>query len=528
MKDICKQQKAYIVGGGISSLAAAVYLIDDAGFAAENITIYEAKKTVGGSLDARRKHSSGAYIMTGHRILAKNAFECTYDLLSRVPSIRDKRMTAKDEIDEYNKRVRTYAKARLVEKGKVVDSHTLGLSWGHRKDLVKVFITKESSLDGLRINDFFAKDFFDTNFWLEFSTVFAFQPWSSLAEFRRYIYRSFHALPFYDTMECIQETPYNQHDSMVLPIYDWLEAKGVNFSIETTVMDIDIATRDQKRIEAIRLAKDGSEETVAVGVDDLVFVTLGSMTTNSCFGSMDSAAQVLEKRESPAWNLWEKAASKDACFGRPKVFDDHAKETKWSSFTITFKDRIFFDMMEALTGNAEGTGGGTSFRKSNWLLSLTLPHQPHFLDQPDNLTVCWGYGLRPDNKGNFVDKKMSECSGEEILMELINHLGFGQKTAEILESAICIPCLMPYITSQFSPRVKGDRPQVLPAGAGNFALLGQYCEIPNDIVFTVEYSIRSAQMAVYSLLGLNKKVEPIYKGHYNPVNIYRAIKTLLR
>lgn len=252
------------------------------------------------------------------------------------------------------------------------------------------------------------------------------------------------------------------------------------------------------------------------------------MTTQASFGSMKSAPKLKTERNCVAWDLWENIAKIHTDFGKPKVFDDHAKESKWESFTITFKNRTFFDMMEKLTGNREGTGGGTTIKGSNWLMSLTIPHQPHFLGQPENQTVCWGYCLRPNEKGNFVKKKMSKCNGEEILNELISHLGFDKKRAEIIESAICIPCILPYITSQFSPRSKGDRPQVVPTSSTNFAFLGQFVEIPDDIVFTVEYSIRSAQIAVYSLLGLKKRIEPIYKGHHYPKNIYKAIKTLFR
>jgi myosin-crossreactive antigen len=64
---------------------------------------------------------------------------------------------------------------------------------------------------------------------------------------------------------------------------------------------------------------------------------------------------------------------------------------------------------------------------------------------------------------------------------------------------------MPFITSQFMPRVKGDRPDVVTAGAKNFAFIGQFCEIPDDVVFTVEYSVRSALMAVYTLLDIKKE-----------------------
>jgi oleate hydratase len=330
-------------------------------------------------------------------------------------------------------------------------------------------------------------------------------------------------------MECIQITPYNQHDSIVLPIIKWLKRQGVNFKKETIVTDLDVENDGNgKSVKKIYLTKNKKRDSVSVHENDLVFVTLGSMTTNASFGSMHLAPKPKKGRNSAAWNLWEKISKVDTDFGRPRVFDNHAKQSKWESFTITFRSKLFFSLMEKLTGNKTGTGGGTTFSASNWGMSITVPHQPHFKGQSKNVGVCWGYGLRPDRKGNFVKKEMYTCTGEEILTELIGHLGFDKKKEEIIKSATCIPCLMPYITSQFSPRLKKDRPQVVPLGSKNFAFLGQFCEIPDDIVFTVEYSIRSAQIAVYSLLGLDKKVNPIYKGHHHPKNIYRALKTILR
>lgn len=524
-----KKNKAYFIGGGIASLAGAVYLIRDGGFQGKDIYILEAKDAIGGSLDAKRNYSGKAYIMTGHRILAKNAFECTYALLSGVPAMNDTKWSVKEELDDFNRKMKTFAKARLVENGRIVNSHTLGLRWRDRWDLSKVLWLNEHSLDNLRIDECFDAYFFDTNFWKEFSTVFAFQPWHSLAEFRRYIYRSFHALPFYDTMECIQVTPYNQYDSIVLPIMKWLEEQGVNFKKGTVVTDLEIARGNGgKSVKKIFFVKDKRKDKISVFENDLVFATLGSMTTNASFGSMHSAPKPKKGRNSAAWNLWERIAEVDSDFGRPKVFDNHAKKSKWESFTITFKDKTFFSLMEKLTGNKAGTGGGTTLSASNWVISIAIPHQPHFRGQEKNVNVCWGYGLRPDRKGNFVKKGMYECTGEEILIELIGHLGFDEKKDAIIRSATCIPCVMPYITSQFSPRSKDDRPRVVPFGSKNLAFLGQFCEIPGDIVFTVEYSIRSAQIGVYSLLGLSKRVEPIYKGHRHPKNIYRAIKTIFR
>jgi oleate hydratase len=87
---------------------------------------------------------------------------------------------------------------------------------------------------------------------------------------------------------------------------------------------------------------------------------------------------------------------------------------------------------------------------------------------------------------------------------------------------------MPFITSQFMPRIKGDRPEVVPAGAKNFAFIGQFCEIPDDVVFTVEYSIRSALIAVYKLLDINKEIPPVFKGQHDVAVLFNALKTMHR
>ena len=88
--------------------------------------------------------------------------------------------------------------------------------------------------------------------------------------------------------------------------------------------------------------------------------------------------------------------------------------------------------------------------------------------------------------------------------------------------------MMPFITSQFMPRVKGDRPPVIPEGSTNLAFIGQYCEIPDDVVFTVEYSVRSAQTGVYALLKLDKEVSPIYKGQYDIGVLFDSAKNLFK
>jgi oleate hydratase len=135
-----------------------------------------------------------------------------------------------------------------------------------------------------------------------------------------------------------------------------------------------------------------------------------------------------------------------------------------------------------------------------------LAHQPHFRNQPVDVQVFWGYALFPDRVGNFVAKPMAECNGAEILRELCGHLRFDLQT---VETANCIPCRMPYITSMFMPRLRSDRPLPVPHGSKNFAFISQFVEIPDDVVFTVEYSVRAAQTAVYELLGIVRHLPPV-------------------
>jgi len=241
---------------------------------------------------------------------------------------------------------------------------------------------------------------------------------------------------------------------------------------------------------------------------------------------MDTAPVLNGKEDGGAWTLWEKVAAGRPEFGRPSAFADHIDESKWVSFTTTLHDPTFLRIVRDFTGNVPGEGGSITFPDSNWLASIVIPHQPHFIGQPDDVSVFWGYGLSVDKPGNFIKKPMSACTGREILSEVLGHLHIEAEASKILKTSICIPCMMPFITSQFLRREKGDRPLVVPKDSKNLAFLGQFCELPEDVVFTVEYSIRSAQTAVYALLGLKREPPAVYQGKFDPRVLYKAFMAL--
>ncbi len=518
------RSKVYLVGAGIASMAAAAFLIRDADALGENITLLEESGAVGGSLDAAGSAEEG-YILRGGRMF-ESKYLCTFELFDGIPTLDD-RWTVTQEIKAWNETLKTSSKARLVRGGRRQIGPKFGLTEGQILTLERLVLTPEAGLGASTIADQFDQAFFGTDFWYMWCTTFAFQPWHGLAEFKRYLVRFAHMVSGFDRLEGIMRTVYNQYDSLVRPLRRWLEARGVVFALDTRVIDVRLAEADGE-IRAVKLVheQNGVVDEVDIGPDDYVLVTLGSMTESTALGAMDRAAPLQVDGGGGAWRLWEILAAGRPEFGRPSVFADHIDQSKWLSFTTTLRDPTCLKRLVAFTGNVPGEGGLITFPESGWLASIVVPHQPHFIGQPDDVSVLWGYGLAVDKPGDFIRKPMAACTGAEIMTEIMGHLGFGSDTALVLATSTCIPCMMPYITSQFLPRLPGDRPAPVPKGSRNLGFMGQFCELPDDVVFTVEYSIRSAQAAVAELLDLKRRAPPVYKGALDPRVVYRAFMAL--
>lgn len=520
--------KYYFVGSGIASLAGAAYLIREGNISGGDIVIFEESAEFGGSIDAHGSPGDG-YFMSGSRMF-EHQYNATFDLFSFIPSASDPNLSVKEETALAEQDALWHNKARLVNgEGKIINFHELGFSEKDRIDLVELMVTPEKLLDSKRITDCFQADFFNTNFWFEWCSLFAFERWHSAIEFKRYLLRFIHHFSTIDTQEGIFRTRYNQYDSMAVPLVNWLRGKGVEFRMRTQVTNLGFkAAGSAITVNSLQYETDGTEGNIPIGDNDLVFVTNGSMTADKTFGSMTEPPVMDRSKRSGAWRLWETIAAGRPEFGNPTVFDDHIEESSWESFTVTMHDPMFFQLMQQFSGSEAGKGGLITFKDSNWLLTLSIFHQPFYTDQPKDVFVWWGYGLYHDRPGDFVKKTMAECTGREILEEVIGQLRFEEHKEQILATANVIPCMMPYITSQFLVRKRGDRPDVVPKGSTNLAFLGQYSELPDDVVFTVEYSVRSAQIAVYSLLKLDKKPSAFYKGQYDPRVLFDALKTLHR
>jgi len=524
-----RASKVYLVGSGIASLASAVYLVKDAGIRGENINILEQDSSAGGALDGKGDSDQG-FVARGSR-MHERKFVCYWDLLSNIPSATDPKKSVTEESFEFSKKFVSRSQSRLVKDAEVLDVSSYGLSVKDKLDITRLTVTPEKQLGNQRIQDWFSSEFFDTHFWKIWESMFAFQKWSSLAEMRRYFLRFMHLFPVLNEMGGIYRTVYNQYDSVIVPLQNWLKGQGVKFDFGTQVIDIDFVTSSAgKTVTAIHCIVNGTQKTVALSEHDYVFITNGSIVDSTDTGSMTQPAVQKTKETSGSWTLWERIASKDRAFGNPAVFSNQIDLQKWVSFTVTMHDPTFLRHLSAVYGYIPGVSCLMTIVDSNWLLSIVVAAQPHFMNQPADVDVFWGYGLYQGRDGNFVRKRMQDCSGEEILTELFSHLKVTEKMKNAVDSGKvnCRPTMMPFIDSLFMPRSPGDRPSVVPAGATNFAFLGQFAEVAEDCVFTVEYSVRTAQTAVYTHFDTSKQTLPVYVSGRKASALWKAVLAMNR
>lgn len=517
--------KAHLVGGGISSLSAAAFLIKDGGLLGANIHVYEAGEALGGALDASGSAETG-YSMRGGRMFEAED-RCVHYLMSFIPSAADPTKSIDEEMRTYHADYGWNDKARLVAGGgRVLDATKFGLGQRNRLDLLQLAATPEALLEGKTIADCLDLSILATNFWYMFGSIFAFMPWHSAIEMRRYLLRFIHLVPTMASMTTIQRTRLNQYEALVLPLANWLRRLGVQFHLLTHVTGIDFASTDAGfAATALRLVDTAGARRVEVSPEEFVFVTNGSQVAGSTRGSMETPPPATAPQDA-SWQLWENLAQGRADFGRPAAFNSDPAKSAWITFTLTTRSALFVDLMATLTGSQQGRGGLITLTDSNWLLTIVGMHNPHFAGQPPDVHIWWGYGLYLDRPGNFVPKLMPACSGAEIVTEVLHHLGFAEHIGRILADSICIPCLLPYAGSCLLLRRSGDRPRVVPKGSANFAFIGEFAEIPDEVIFTTEYAVRTARTAVAALLNLDPP-PPVYKGQLDPKVLIEAAKAIL-
>ena len=512
-------KSAYIIGSGLAALTAACYLVRDGQMKGEHVHILEKEKLAGGACDGWKYEDVG-YVMRGGREI-DNHFEVMWDLFHSIPSIETEGVSVLDEYYWLNKEDPNYSLCRAtVNRGE--DAHTDGkfdISDKGAMEIMKLFFTPEEDLQDKKITDFFDDEVLNSNFWLYWRTMFAFENWHSALEMKRYIQRYIHHIGGLPDFKALRFTKYNQYESMILPMIKYLESFGVQFHFGVKVVNVQFDCKPERKLATrIDVIRDGQEESIDLTENDLVFITNGGCVENSTMGSQNKPAEFrTEIKAGGGWDMWRKIAAQDPAFGNPDKFCGNPELCNWMSATVETLDQRIIPYIKKIckrdpfTGKVV-TGGIVTVKDSSWLLSWTINRQPQFREQPKDHCLVWVYALFSDKPGDYIKKPMRECTGKEICMEWLYHLGVPENEIEDMaeHSANTVPVMMPYIDAFFMPRAIEDRPKVVPDGAVNFAFLGQFAELPRDTIFTTEYSMRTGMEAVYTLLNVDRGVPEVW------------------
>jgi len=556
-----RKNKAVMIGAGIANMAAAVYLIQEGHWSGENITFYALDQhgsNDGDTTDSvvddywNKNHplsNTKGYIARGGRMLNYRTYVDLMDLLDRIPSMTEPNMTAAADTRDFDAKHPTFDKARLLQPGQgILNASKLGFNPADRKLLTQLILMpddEETKLDNVTIADYFADDphFFETNFWFMWETTFAFRTRSSAQELRRYMHQMIYEFTQIEHLVGVNRTRYNQYESIMLPLINYLKANGCQIILNRRVTAFefkDTTMTDEITVKGLQMVNTttNQKEHVAIDDDTAVIFTNGSITDSATLGDYDTPAP--ENMDyGAASSLWRQATEHFYNLGNPDKFFADRDASEWVSFTLTTKDHLLLNEITRITtqlpGNALNsflsTTPITPLDQIDVDMSIVVHHQPHFTSQKPNETVLWGYFLYPRRNSPLFGKPYIELTGKEMLLELIAHLSavdpgpvnIKEKEDDILASVINnIPVYMPYASALFNNRAKIDRPEVIPEHATNLAFTGEFVEQPYQMIFTEQSAVRSGEIAAYHFAG-------IPMSHLVDTPRYdRDIKTLLR
>lgn len=531
-----EKKSAYIIGTGLAGLTAAFYLVRDGQMPGNHIHLLEKLELAGGSCDGYKDVHKGFYMRGGREM--DNHFEIMWDVFRDVPSIETPSVSVLDEYYWLNKHDPNYSLCRAtVNKGE--DAHTdklFKLDKDSAMALSQLFITPEADLEDKKISDVLPESFWETNFWLYWQTMFAFQKWSSALEMKRYLCRYVHHIDGLPDFSALRFTKYNQYESMILPLIEYLKKHDVDIQFGMDVKNVVIEDVDgQKTAKELIYVKDNKEQSIPLTADDLVFITNGCCTDTSCYGDQTHAPDLshIVSGQGESWDLWKNIAKQAIHdeYGHPDVFCSDTEATNWMSATVeTSNEDIIQHIMNICKRDPRAgkvtTGGIVTVKDSvnNWFLSWTINRQPQFRSQNKDTVLVWLYALHTDTEGNYIKKAMRDCTGEEICQEWLYHIGMDESKIKDYSENACntTTCFMPYINAFFQPRKNVDRPKVVPEGAVNFAFIGQFAETPRDTIFTTEYSMRTGMESVYTLLNVDRGVPEVWGSQYDIRELLRA------
>ncbi|KAL7649248.1 hypothetical protein ACMYSQ_012359 [Aspergillus niger] len=496
---------AWILGSGIASLASAVHLIQEANVPAPQVHVVESRTSARDGLPT----TGNATIGYDYRAACLPIFcdGCTEDLLSIIPSTSGPGTTLLDNLKTTREIALTHVLIKRGHKEQVCNARGVRMGWKVRVKLALFLRHSEEALGQKTIRDCLDNGFFRSAFWAV---------WASTAvEFRRCLRRFLHEILQSSTdpvaLNCCT---YNAHDDIIMPITRFLQSRGADlkFNSKTTLITMGTDTGCQ-RVSTLQIVQEGIERTVTIGPHDVVIATLGSATSGSSNGtSTDPPPQELLPAEDyldENWSLWLGLFPN---LGNPYSFCTRVMESRAECFTITSRQCDFF---AKLTQENPEKIVSIVLPGSEWCVSLFRTHCKTISGPSGDERIIWGHASSPEREGNYVKKPMLECGGTESLTELLQH--FHAYSEDSLSHFTLIPRVTPRRAAPLLARNYKDRPRVVGNGAENLAVVGQFVEMPDETAATMDYSVRSAQLAVYRLMKLGKEPRTTQKASVSDI-----------
>lgn len=502
------KRQAYLLGDGLTGLAAAVYLIRDARFPANQIHIFSGRSNAGESFGPENFFPD-----PGFHFLEENLYENLWELFEfLLVEKRHSKISEAENIRRFSKTHPVCGKARMIdEKGRIVDTESLGLSQEERRKMAKLMTAGEDELEGQTIQEWFAcPHFFSTNFWHLWRSTFDMREECGILEFRRLLLRWVLHLSDMDTMEWMCQFPLTPEDGVYRRMRSYLSKRGVIFEEEKEIQGIELE-ENRVCVTGILVREKERSYRIPIAGDDICLVTDGDESRWFSWGNWEQPAECLPDRGPEEASFWALAASKrPGLLGCPKVFFGNAQFTETIDFSIVCRGDTLLRKIEAFSGNQPGSGGLVTLKESSWGISLAVPVQPYYRHQHPKETVLVGYGQYPERLGKYVQKPMKDCTGREIWEEVLSCLGWREIWKAVQEETIgCAVTRKPYARAAFEPHAITDRVSILPDAEGNLAFAGWFSELPEETAGSEEYQVRAARTAVYELLQVEKEVLPV-------------------
>ena len=494
---------AYILGGGLSAYAAALYLARDCGVKPENIHVLTDKKY-------ERGNAENGYICRRGKIIDDKNSKNLFDLIKDIQSLEIPDLTVCDEIlNIYNARNAMRPITFIDGDGVVTDISKIRLSKEYRQTIISLMRGRKENLVSLPLRAVFDDDFFDTNFWKLIRASYGFNEGSSAYEFVNAIAH------IDDALSGTMPSDFDRYEEITEPLKAHIISMGVDVCENSYATDVDF---ENGVVDAVHYTDNGVRRVVYLNDGDICILPTDEMAECETFGSFNESAP---RTFGEPYLLWQRLAEKHMAFKNPSALFDDSDDTMAQEFTITLKNRMLPELIDRVTCGALGHDGVIVLDNSAWKMTICAVPASHFKDMDEEMAVIWGTASCYDAEGEKTGKAMTNCSGAEILYELVSCLNLDEAWDDIRETVVnVIPCHRRYDGAYLAP--VESKLEIIPTGISNLAISGDFADGDGSI-FTEEYTVTTAKTAAYRLSANRRKIHTASK-----VSLSGIKKTLKR